>query len=112
MSFKYGEYSVTWGKINNFVKGECIDSMSSPGLLLHYDTMTLLIMVDRRMGVQLCIILEIASGAGIKQKMEEIIVTEVWLCLWNRNQSQGFVTLATGRAQYGELGVLMLLTKN
>ena len=50
------------------MKGEHIDSMSPPNLLLHYDTMILLIMVDGRVGVQLCIILEIASGAGIKQK--------------------------------------------
>ena len=52
------------------MRREHIDSMGSPGLLLHYDTEILLIMVDRRAGVQLCIILEIASGAGIKQKME------------------------------------------
>lgn len=63
MSFKYG-------KANNSVRREHVDSMGSPGLLLHYNTEILLIMVDRRAGVQRCIILEIASGAGIKQKME------------------------------------------
>ena len=68
VSFKYGKYSITLDKINNFVKGEHTDSMSSPSLLLHYDNKILLVMVDRRAGVQLCIILEIASGAGIKQK--------------------------------------------
>lgn len=68
MSFTFGEYSVIWGQVNNFVEGEWLDCMSSPGLLLHCHTMTLL-MFGGRASVQPCIIPELSPGAEAKHKM-------------------------------------------